>query len=188
MELYLQLFYEFAKTGLFAIGGGLATLPFLYEIGKKTGWYNAEDISDMIAISQSTPGPIGVNMATYVGFSLAGLIGGVFTTISLVLPSVIIIIYISKALNKFKESKIVEDIFFGIRPASTGLILASGLQVAMISMFDIKTFDKTKNILQLFQYKSLILGIFIFLLMRIKKIHPIFLILVSAVVGVIFKF
>lgn len=188
MELYFQLFYEFAKTGLFAIGGGLATLPFLYEIGKKTGWYTTEDVSDMIAISQSTPGPIGVNMATYVGFSLAGILGGIFTTVSLVLPSVVIIIAISKALNKFKESELVEKIFFGIRPASTALILSSGIQVALISMFDIKSYEQTKNILKVLQYKSILLGIIIFVIMKFTKLHPIFLIAISAVVGVIFKF
>ena len=104
--LYLRLMIEFFKTGLFAIGGGLATLPFLYELSEKTGWFTTTDISNMIAISESTPGPIGINMSTYVGFHTAGLLGGIVTTLSLVLPSIIIIEIISKVLTKFKESKV----------------------------------------------------------------------------------
>ena len=109
-----ELSYEFFKTGLFAVGVGLATLPFLYDIGKRTGWYTAGDVSNMIAISQSTPGPMGINMATYVGFSVSGLIGAILAPTAIVLPSVIIIIAISKALTKFKEAALVQKIFYGL--------------------------------------------------------------------------
>ena len=125
------LFYEFFKTGLFAVGGGMATIPFLYAISEKTGWFTAADIGNMIAISESTPGAIGVNMSTYVGFHVAGIPGALITTFGLVLPSILVIIAISKVLKKFKDSRLVQKIFYGLRPASTGLIIAAGLGVAL---------------------------------------------------------
>lgn len=106
--LALQLFAEFFKTGLFAVGGGLATLPFLYQMAADTGWFTAQDIADLIAVSESTPGPLGVNMATYVGFKTLGVLGGVVSTLGLVAPSIIVIILISKVLDRFKESSIVQ--------------------------------------------------------------------------------
>ena len=109
--IYLRLFYEFAKTGLFAVGGGMATIPFLYAISEKTGWFTAADIGNMIAISESTPGAMGVNMSTYVGFSVKGVLGAVIATLGLVLPSIIVILIISRMLEKFKDSKLVQKIF-----------------------------------------------------------------------------
>ena len=144
-----ELLYEFFKTGLFAVGGGFATLPFLYDIGKRTGWYTAGDVSNMIAISQSTPGPMGINMATYVGFSVSGLIGALLAPTAIVLPSVIIIIAISKALTKFKEAALVQKIFYGLRPASTGLIVAAGLGVAKITLLNLPKYKITQNLIDI---------------------------------------
>ena len=121
MLILVRLFYEFFKTGLFAIGGGLATMPFLYNISESTGWFSRSDLTNMIAVSESTPGPLGVNMATYVGFSVSGIPGGIIATLGLVCPAVVIIIIISKFLNKFKENPYVEAVFHKIRPTSTGL-------------------------------------------------------------------
>ena len=92
--IYLQLFWEFFKTGLFAIGGGMATVPFLFDISARTGWFTASELANMIAVSESTPGPIGINMATYVGFETAGILGSVIATLGLVIPSIIIIVII----------------------------------------------------------------------------------------------
>lgn len=113
--ILLLLMWEFFKTGLFAIGGGLATLPFLYEMSVKTGWFTATDIANMIAISESTPGPLGINMATYVGYNTAGVAGAILAPIGEVLPSIIIILIIAKVLEKFKENQIVQDVFYGLR-------------------------------------------------------------------------
>ena len=101
--IYLILFLEFFKVGLFTIGGGLASLPFLYELAEKYTWITKPMIADMIAISQSTPGPIGINMATYVGFKSGGILGGIIATFAIVLPSFITIIIIANFLNKFKN-------------------------------------------------------------------------------------
>ena len=105
--LYLRLFWEFFKTGLFAIGGGMATIPFLYDMSAATGWFTSEDVANMIAVGESTPGPIGVNMATYVGCAIAGIPGGIIATLGEVLPSVVIISVVSMYLNKFRDNKLV---------------------------------------------------------------------------------
>ncbi|WP_418462743.1 chromate transporter [Frisingicoccus sp.] len=188
MSGLLRLAFEFFKTGLFAVGGGLATLPFLYAMGNATGWFNAQDVANMIAISESTPGPMGVNMATYVGFTSFGLPGAVLGPLALVFPSLVIIILISKILNKFKESKLVQDIFYGLRPASTGLIIAAGLGVAKIALLRLDQYEITKNIADLLNYKSIVLALVIYLVMKKKDFHPILMVVASAVIGIIFKF
>ena len=137
MTTILQLIFEFFKTGLFAVGGGLATLPFLYDIAEKTGWYTNQDILNLIAISESTPGAIGINMATYVGFLTEGVVGGILATLALIAPSLIIIIIISKVLDQFKSSPVVQGVFKGLRPASTGLIVAAGVSVAELAFLNL---------------------------------------------------
>ena len=127
--IFLQLFYEFFKTGLFAVGGGLATLPFLNEICQKYDWFTEQMLADMIAISESTPGPIGINMATYAGYQAAGVLGSVVATCSLVAPSIIIIVLIARFLSKFNEHPLVKSAFSGLRPAVTGLIAAAAVSV-----------------------------------------------------------
>ena len=130
----LTLCYEFFKTGLLAVGGGLATLPFLSEMSNKyDSWFTHAELADMIAVSESTPGPIGVNMATYVGFRVMGnfgagwsILGAVLATVSLVLPSLIIVVIIAKMMCKYMSNKYVQWAFSGLRPAVTGLIAAAG--------------------------------------------------------------
>jgi len=189
--IYLQLFIEFFKAGLFAIGGGLATLPFLYNISDKFGWYSYSDLANMIAISESTPGPVGINTATYVGNTVAGIPGSLVATLGLVIPSIIIIIIISHFLNKFKNSKSVKNIFYGLRPASTALIAAAGYSVMKLSLFWINQYKETGILQDLFNMKAILFAIFLLVITNIKKIknlHPIVFIGLSAVVGIIFKF
>lgn len=190
--IYIQLFYEFFKTGLFAIGGGMATLPFLYDMADKTGWFTAEQLSDMIAISESTPGPIGVNMATYVGYTTGGVIGGIIATIGLITPSIIIIIIIAFFLKSFRENKYVDAAFYGLRPASTGLIAAAGSTVVMLTLLKLDLFKQTGSIINLFDWKALVLAVIIFILTNYvkvtKKLHPVVFIAGSAIVGIVFGF
>ena len=129
MMLYLRVFFEFFKVGLFSIGGGLATLPFLFELAEKYNWFTTEELTNMIAVSESTPGPIGVNMATYVGNKTGGVWAGVVSSLSLVLPSLIVILIISGILEKFKENKIVRNLFYGLRAAVVGLLILSVLSI-----------------------------------------------------------
>ena len=118
MNGLLLLFIEFFKIGLFSVGGGMATLPFLYRLADKYTWFSVNQIPDMIAISESTPGPLGVNMATYTGFQFGGALGSVCATLGLIFPSVVIIVIISKFLEKFRNNKYVEYAFYGLRPAA----------------------------------------------------------------------
>lgn len=185
----LEFMFEFFKTGLFAVGGGLATLPFLYAMTDTHGWFTTNDVANMIAISESTPGPMGVNMATYVGFTSFGLLGAIFGPLSLVFPSVVVIVLVSKVLDKFKESRLVQDIFYGLRPASTGLIIAAGIGVVKIALLRIDIYEQTKEVLDLVNYKAVILAVAIYILMKkVEKIHPIAVIVIAAIVGVVFKF
>jgi len=190
--IYLRLFLEFFKTGLFAVGGGMATLPFLYSMSDSTGWFTHAQLADMIAVSESTPGPIGVNMATYVGFSTAGIPGELCATIGLVTPSVIIILLIAKALQAFRSNKYVDAAFYGLRPCSVGLIAAAGLLVVKVSLFNGELFASTGVITDLFNFKALALAALILVLTRYikptKKLHPVFFILLSAAAGALFAF
>lgn len=190
--IFLKLFFAFFKTGLFAVGGGMATIPFLYEIADSTGWFTRNDLANMIAVSESTPGPIGVNMATYVGFitgsKVAGIptaiLGAVTATLGLIMPAVIIILIIASFLKNFRENKQLNNAFYGLRPASTGLIAAAGISVAVTVLFP-EVFS-----LASFNWKGAILAVLLLLLTNIKqlkKLHPIVFIAASAVVGVIFK-
>ncbi len=197
--VYLQLFYEFFKTGLFSIGGGMATVPFLQNMVSKTGWFTFGQLADMIAVAESTPGPLGVNMATYVGYTVGtqhygvagGILGAVDATVGLVMPSVIVILIIAGFLQKFRESKYVEAAFYGLRPASTGLIGAAGISILLIAFF------RVENIYQLFTQAKLnpgqiLLAALLIYLTRYckktKKLHPIYFIVLSAVVGILFQF
>ena len=192
MMLYLRLFWEFFKTGLFAVGGGMATLPFLYSISDATGWFTHAQLADMIAVSESTPGPIGVNMATYVGFSTAGIPGAVVATLGLITPSVIIILIIAKVLAAFRQNKTVDAAFYGLRPCSVGLIAAAGLLVVKIALFNVDLYRQTGVLMNLFQWKAIALAAVLIVLTRyvkpLKKLHPVFFILGSAAVGALFAF
>ena len=190
--ILLRLFWEFFKTGLFAVGGGMATLPFLYDMAEKTGWFTAAQLADMIAVSESTPGPIGVNMATYVGFTVAGIPGAIIATLGLIAPEVIIILIIARVLQKFRQNKTVDAAFYGLRPCSVGLIAAAGLLVVKVAMFCFDKYEQSGVFTDLFNWKALILAAVLLVLTRwvkpVKKLHPIFFILGSALVGVVFAF
>ena len=195
MMIFLELYIRFFMVGLFAIGGGLATLPFLTSMGETTGWFNAMDISNMVAISESTPGPIGINMATYIGYQIGsemgapfGVLGSIIASLGEVTPCIVTIMIISKMLMKFRDSKYVEYAFYGLRAASVGLIAAAWLGVAKIAFWNSEVFSQSENILMSIDYKSIILSAVIFFLVtKFKKIHPIALIILAAVVGIIFK-
>ena len=192
--IYLQLFYEFFKTGLFAIGGGLATLPFLYNLSDKTGWFTHADLTNMIAVSESTPGPIGVNTATYVGFTMGGVPGAIVATVGLVAPSVIVILIIASFLKAFRESRMVESAFYGLRPASTGLIAAAGIPVIVTSVLTADTLYAVISqgvTLEMVKWPAVVLAVVIYVLTNhvkaTKKLHPILFIGFAAVVGVVFR-
>lgn len=182
----LQLFFEFARAGLFAVGGGLATLPFLYSISDRTGWYTHEQLTDMVAVSESTPGAIGVNTATYVGFTTAGLLGALTATAGLVLPSIVIILLVARVLDRFKESSLVKAIFYGLRPASTGLIAAAGVSVAKLTLLDMEAL-RALNFAAVFRFSYIAMAVLLFLLMKKFPKHPAFYIALAAAAGIVFQ-
>ena len=190
--ILLRLFWEFFKTGLFAVGGGMATLPFLYDMSARTGWFTQARLADMIAVSESTPGPIGVNMATYVGFETAGIPGAVVATLGLICPSIIIISLIARVLKQFRENKTVDAVFYGLRPCSIALIAAAGLLVARVTFLNQDAPAAGFNPAELLRWKELLLAAVLLVLTRfvepLKKLHPVVFIALSAAVGILFAF
>ena len=194
----LKLFWEFFLTGLFAIGGGMATVPFLQDIAEKTGWYTAGQLADMIAVSESTPGPLGVNMATYVGYTVGsqelggavmGILGAVTATIGLITPSVIIIMVIAYFLKKFRESRLVDSALYGLRPASVALISAAGVDIVLFALLQVDSIYEIAK--ASISWKSVLLAALIYVgtnfVPKLKKIHPIWFIAASAVIGVVLQ-
>ena len=189
----LLLFFEFFKTGLFAVGGGMATLPFLYDMSARhPEWFSAAQLADMIAVSESTPGPIGVNMATYVGFETSGVPGALVATLGLVTPSVIVILIVARMLKAFRSNKTVDAVFYGLRPCSVGLIAAAGILVVKIALFRFDTYAASGILTDIFNWKALALAAVLLVLTRAvkatKKLHPVVFILASAAAGVLFSF
>ena len=185
LKIVVELFWEFFKIGLFAVGGGPATLPFLMELAKKKPWYTMQQLTDMIAISESTPGPLGLNMATYAGFTTLGWYGGLVSSLGLVLPSIVIIILIARFLENFNQNKYVQAAFKGIRPAVTALIGAAVFNLCRVSLF-----AQTEGVLTP-RVNCIILAIVVFGLLQIKKLnrfHPALWFLIGAVIGIIFRF
>ena len=192
VKTLVQLFFEFCRVGLFSVGGGLATIPFLTDLGERTGWFTSGQLADMIAISESTPGPMGVNMATYVGFTSAGVLGGVVSTLGLIFPSIVIILVISQFLQKFRQSKAVDAVFYGLRAASVALITAAMLQVAKIALMfhEVPASEYWPASIELFYWPAIILAVAIFVCVKftpLKKLHPIVFIALAAVVGIVFQ-
>lgn len=178
----LLIFLEFFKTGLFAVGGGLATIPFLREIATRYGWYTLNDLSTMIAVSESTPGPMGVNMASFVGFTQYGIFGSILVTCALVLPSVIVICIIAQGLEKFKEAEIVQQIFSGLKPAVVAFIAAATIDILVTTLFGSYAFST-------FHIKQCICLIIFLLISKYKpNLHPILFIVASAIIGIAFAF
>ena len=200
MTTFLRLYWEFFKTGLFAVGGGMATLPFLKDIGETTGWYTYSDLMNMLAVSESTPGPIGINMATYVGFTVGGVPGAVIATLGEITPSIIVILIVAAMLKKFRDNKYVNHAFYGLRPASTGLIGAACVSVIFEVLTCIRVASADGSLLNTFQtaggsilnLRGLLLAAVLLVLTNwvkpVKNWHPIVFIALSAVVGVVFGF
>ena len=185
MSILLQLFFEFFKTGLFAVGGGLATLPFLYEISAKTGWFTYQDIADMIAISESTPGAIGINMSTYAGFTTAGVPGGILATLGLALPSILIIIVVARFLDRFSENRYVKKAFYGLRAASLAMVTAALLNVVKVALIDPSAFTGVSSLPSVIKIVPILIAVVLFLVMRKVKWHPVFFLAISAVIGIV---
>jgi len=185
--IYLQLFFAFFKTGLFSVGGGLATLPFLYEISAKYGWFTEADIANMLAVAESTPGPIGINMATFAGIETAGLLGGLTATFALILPSFIIMALIAALLGRFQENSYVQSAMSLLRPTSVGLIAAAFFSVVKVALLNMDAFAE-KGFFAIFNLPALgLCAVLSLLAWRFKKLHPIVLVAIGAAAGILLK-
>lgn len=185
MNEYLDLFFSFFKIGLFAVGGGPATIPYLMDLTNQKDWFTMRELTNMIAVSESTPGPVGLNMATYAGFSAAGIWGGLVATLGLVTPSVVIIILIARFLKDFSENPYVKAAFGGVRPAVTALIAVAVYNLCKVSLF-VETAEGVAP-----AFKTIILAIIMFGCMQIKqlkKLHPALWLLMAAMIGIVFRF
>lgn len=187
MNNILYLIYEFFKTGLFAVGGGLATIPFLKEIIIKYNFFELDMLTTMIGISESTPGPIGINLATYFGYLTYGIVGGIITTIAIVTPSLIVIIMIAKTLDKFKESLIIKGIFYGIKPAVVAFIISACINIFISSLFNQSLYLQSKNICDLFNFINIFIFIIVLLVYKKFSFHPVFVIALCAFLGILLK-
>lgn len=184
----LLLFLEFFKTGLFAVGGGLATVPFIRDMGATYGWITEAEIANIIAIAESTPGPIGVNAATYVGYLVCGIPGAILATLGLVTPSVIIIVLIAKAIKKYYDSHLVQSLFTALRPAAIGLITAAGFSLLLTALGVKANFLQFRFSADWYSLLKLgIYGVFLFFAFwkKTAKIHPLFFILAGGAIGAI---
>ena len=183
--IYIMLFYEFFKTGLFAVGGGLATLPFLRNMAAMhPDWFSEAMLADMIAVSESTPGPIGVNMATYAGYQAAGLLGAAVATFGLVLPAFLTILLVVKVLDSFKNNRYVNAVFYGLRPAVAGLIGAAGITVAKSSLLNLTA----TGIVNMIHVPSVCIFVLVFVTLKLFKKHPLWYLLTSALAGILLGF
>jgi chromate transporter len=170
--IYWLLFYEFFKIGLFAIGGGAVTIPFLFDLTERYNWFTAQELTDVIAVSQSTRGPVGVNMATYAGFKTIGVLGGIIATLGLVFPSVVIVIMVSKILRKYINNPLWCEVMMAIRPVVVALITMAGIDILKLSITG---------------WFEAIFAILFFIMVYFYKKSPIFYIILSAILGIILE-
>ena len=179
----LYLFAVFFRIGLFAIGGGLATLPFLFEIADNSDWLTRESIGNMLAVAQSAPGAIGVNLAAYTGFTYTGVSGGLAAALGLVTPSIVIIIIVARMLQTFRESRIVKTLFTAFRPAAAGLLSSAGLGAIVLALWN----SAAPRWYEFLRWKEFLLfGLIFFLVFKFKK-HPVLYIAAAGAAGIIFK-
>lgn len=185
----LTCFWEYFQTGLFAIGGGLATIPFLEDMARRhPDWFSLSELRNFVAVSESTPGPIGINIATYAGYKIAGPLGSIVCVFALVLPAFIIMVIVARMLEKFKSNTIVNSAFYGIRPATTALILSATLSTFAEVLIDIGAIESVKSFFTAVNVENVILFALILIAsILFKKLHPVVFIGVGAAAGIIFS-
>lgn len=174
LNTYFLLFYEFFKIGLFAVGGGYATIPFLFHLTEIYNWFTKTELTNMIAVSNITPGPVGINMATYTGFTAGGISGSIISTFGIILGPFILTLITIYFINKFRESKFIKTVFEGLRPTSCAL-----LTFVMIQLIEQNVMNKTS-----FNLKAFILTVILFVLYPFLKKRPSFIILIGGILGI----
>lgn len=184
LKLYFLLFYEFFKIGIFAVGGGYAALPFLYYIQEKYNWFSLDELTNMIAVSNVTPGPIGINMATYTGYTTLGIIGSVISTAAVVSVPFIIAVIFMKLLSKYKSCNFINDIFNGLRPASCALLTSIAIKLIYTTLSEQ---NSTVHFPLKFDNLAIILFIILIIPFSFMRKNPLLVILFGAIGGIILK-
>ena len=185
--MLLNVFTEFFKIGCVSIGGGYTVIPFLYYLAPKFNWFNVNEITNMIAVSNLTPGPIGINMATFAGYKAGGLLSSAVGTIAMVLPSIILVTIVSKLLKKYRDNCYIDYIMYGLRPAAVALISVAAWQILKNSILNIDKFHQTHNIIDILSLKALLMLIVFSILGYLLRKQPMYLILIAIIIGIVFK-
>lgn len=171
--IYFQLAFEFFKIGLFSFGGGYATIPFLYHISQEFQWYSLDELTQMVAVASITPGPVGINVATYAGLKTAGILGSLTATISEMLPSLFLVLIVAKLLKKFSDNFYVKSIIVTLKPISCALLTSVALGILKPEIHDVKA--------------MILLGILLIISWKSKK-DPLFYILIAGIAGFFIQF
>lgn len=180
-NLFLKLFFTFLKIGAFTFGGGYAMLPLIQEEVRAQGWLTDEELLNFIAVSESTPGPFAVNISTYVGMEAGGLSGAFFATLGVILPSFVILLILAKHFERFQKSRLVKGCMAGLKPAVIGLIAASVFSNGKAVLFP----DGLSSLLTLSAFLVPMMIFLVILILALKKVHPILLILLSGIAGIL---
>ena len=180
----LPLYMEFFKIGLFSVGGGLATLPFLYNMASNRAWLTSENIGNFLAIAQSSPGAIGVNVSAQTGYLASGVHGAILAPLALVTPAILMIIVIARVLSAFKQNTVVEAVFCGLRPAAAGLIFAAGFGVIALSLYSMEAFRQAGIWYGGIRWKEIILFAVLYLLIWKFQKHPIIYVVIAGAAGI----
>ena len=188
MMILLHIYFEFFKIGLLAAGGGIAMVPFLYQLSIKTAWFSAVDIIDIFAISGIAPGPLGVNMTTFAGYHAAGPWGAVAAVLGLATPSVILMILIANILKKFMDNKYAKNAFKGMFAAVCALISVAIYKIITDTLFDLRAFEAGASFAGSLHVKAIIFFAILLFAIRRFKAHPFLYICISAAVGLVIKF
>ena len=190
IKTILLLIFEFMKTGLLAVGGGMAAIRFLQDMIAQYGWITAEELANIIAVAESTPGPIGINAATYMGYSVLsnygicwGILGGIITTLSLITPQIAVIVLVARGLEKYRSSKLVNDAFSALRPAAAALVASAGWSVVQ-STLEISAQPLSINLISFVIYALLLMAM---ALPKLKKLHPALFLLIGGIIGILFQ-
>ena len=184
--IYLTLFLEFFKIGLFTIGGGYAMLPMIQQVMERYQWISDQDFVDMIAVSESTPGPFAINIATFVGNTQGGFFGAVCSTVGVVLPSFLIILLIAKFFTNFKDHMLVQGAMTGLRPVVVGLIASALLSLVITALFPVVNTASIAAFFAQIDLKAVIIMAIGLTVSLLWKWHPIVIILISAALGIVF--
>lgn len=181
--IWLELIWSMIQIGLFSIGGGYAALPLIQkQIVEIHGWLTLTEFADVVTIAEMTPGPIAINASTFVGIKVLGIPGGIVATLACVLPSCIIILILAKIYYRYRSVSTMQSILEGLRPAVVGMIASAGLSIFLLAVFAGQALPSSPEDVNLIALAIMVIS---FILLRIKKLSPIKVIIISGLIGLV---